>query len=277
MDGILANFIGSAELPLYLLLPRLVLSLGSIVILLGWFQWIFQSWKNGKSSPAGQQLLLAAVSGTASGIGVIMLQISSTFSPFIALLCIAGTTCIAYILSQAKPPIAIWCWAGILSVVQTWAFFLTGHLCEFAGLQYTAGFVGFEEFSLIRSGLFVAIDTFGGMSIVILSVIGIPAIGFCFEAGKRNDNRNKGRTARDRSLSKSSGRSSSFYSKNVRFMVLFFGFSRAFAAFCATTSAAIQKRHLYAWALFAPKFAFEVFFLISTDVILLLLAYLIRF
>ena len=50
------------------------------------------------------------------------------------------------------------------------------------------------------------------------------------------------------------------------------GLVRSAAAFCATLSAGLQRRHLYAWALFAPKFAFEACFLLLSDLVLLLLA-----
>ena len=45
---------------------------------------------------------------------------------------------------------------------------------------------------------------------------------------------------------------------------------RSLTAFAATLSAAIQHRHLYAWALCAPKFFFETCFLFITDIALLL-------
>ena len=50
------------------------------------------------------------------------------------------------------------------------------------------------------------------------------------------------------------------------------GLVRSAAAFCATLSAGVQRRHLYAWALFAPKFAFEACFLLLADAALLLLS-----
>ena len=49
---------------------------------------------------------------------------------------------------------------------------------------------------------------------------------------------------------------------------------RTLPALCATLSAAVQRRHLYAWALFAPKFVFEAFFLVLTDLVLVILSWL---
>ena len=49
--------------------------------------------------------------------------------------------------------------------------------------------------------------------------------------------------------------------------VLGFLLVRALSAFAATVSAAIQRRHLYAWSLFAPKFVYEAAFLLGTDIV----------
>ena len=46
---------------------------------------------------------------------------------------------------------------------------------------------------------------------------------------------------------------------------LAYGLLRAFTAGAAMLSAAIQRRHLMVWALFAPKFTFEAAFLLVSD------------
>ena len=48
---------------------------------------------------------------------------------------------------------------------------------------------------------------------------------------------------------------------------------RSLNAWVATCSAAIQRRHLMVWALFAPKFLFEVCFLAVADVSMLALTF----
>lgn len=53
------------------------------------------------------------------------------------------------------------------------------------------------------------------------------------------------------------------------------GLVQAAAAFCATLSAGMQRRHLYAWALFAPRFSFAAVKLAITDWALLLLSLLV--
>lgn len=49
------------------------------------------------------------------------------------------------------------------------------------------------------------------------------------------------------------------------------GALRCAAALAAMLSAAVQRRHLYAWSLFAPRFAFEACFLVVTDMTVLLM------
>lgn len=40
-------------------------------------------------------------------------------------------------------------------------FYCTGHTSQFAGLQYNAGFVGFDDFNYLRAGALLAANTFG--------------------------------------------------------------------------------------------------------------------
>jgi hypothetical protein len=54
-------------------------------------------------------------------------------------------------------------------------------------------------------------------------------------------------------------------------MLLVFGLVRSLNTFANTVSAGVQRRHLYVWALFAPKFVFEVCFLGVTDTLLIML------
>lgn len=144
--------------------------------------------------------------------------------------------------------------APMLVTIQSQVFFSTGHLCEFAGLAYTAGFVGFEEFNLLRAGILMSIDTFGAMALV--STAGIQyAVNL---------------EVNPKSISTSTRTLYSDKLKEQKHIVSsWFLFIRAITCFCTMLSAAIQRRHLYAWALFAPRFVFEVSFLLLTDILLL--------
>lgn len=171
-----------------------------------------------------------------------LIIISTTFSPLLALICALESAGLAALTAAAarRPRAAAATAAAVFSLQLTRAFFVTGHLCEFAGLQYTAGFVGYEDFGLWRSGALVAADAYGGMALAALDMAAAGAT-----VGKGNA---------------------------LGPMLLLASAARAAATAAATLSAAVQRRHLYAWALFAPKFAIEVFFLAATDLVLLGLA-----
>ena len=169
--------------------------------------------------------------------------------------------------------------------------------------------MGWEEFHLWRSGSLLALNTFGGMLLVVLA---LPAIldyisaaamaaaapapgsgdkgeadgqattGSADDGGQQAGTTGPGRSSGDKAATHkpeqagaaSSSRSSSSSSSSSSMVqpLLVAGLVRAATTFCATLSAAVQRRHLYAWALFAPKFAFEACFLMLTDLALLLVA-----
>ncbi|KAK7291765.1 hypothetical protein RIF29_07161 [Crotalaria pallida] len=133
------------------------------------------------------------------------------------------------------------------SLFATCLFFCSGHWCAFDGLRYGAAFIGFEEFMLVRQAMLLTIDTFGFS--IILPVFGLPLL----VATKHQTN----------------------VGKHVLFtqlsqMYTIYGFITSimmtFTILCVT----IQRRHLMVWGLFAPKFVFDVFGLILTDVLICL-------
>lgn len=235
------------HLSLHLLLPQLIMAacMGhALVVLL-------------QSSLMGAQ---ATVLSLMIDLGALMMILSSTLTPYIALAFVLGGVAVLRLAqaSATSASCAVACVAAVAAAMQTQAFFITGHRCEFAGLQYTAGFVGFEEFNLLRSGAFVAADTFGGMAVVTLALVPVAA-----RLAKGKSGSAKGRK---------NGRQDIGEERVLSALLLLFGLARSAACLCATISAGVQRRHLYAWALFAPKFAFEVFFLAMTDILLVLMA-----
>jgi hypothetical protein len=69
---------------------------------------------------------------------VLVLQVSHDVAPLIMLALATEVLLLAHLLRRS--PLSSGVEVGaILALVQTQAFFVTGHLCEFAGLQYTAG------------------------------------------------------------------------------------------------------------------------------------------
>ena len=132
---------------------------------------------------------------------------------------------------------------GCLAVIQTHAFYVSGHLCEFSGLAFTAAFVGQKDFDLLRSGLLLGFDTCGCMVLVV--VLGVLLLVDLEETAK----------------------GSSRASASARVLLL----SRSASCCAAMLSAGVQRRHLYSWALFAPKFVFEAYFCVITDLVVLAL------
>jgi hypothetical protein len=200
----------------------------------------------------------------------IMLLISSTVTPLLALFCVVEAMALtALVAARATNSVgATVTTAAVFSLLQTHIFFVTGHLPEFAGVQYTAGFVGYEEFDLVRSAALVVLDTFGGVAVVGLGLVLAAAV-----LDGQISAKSSGLSAKTRkSASKTENTASVAYRKgSLRVLLLLFGLNRAVAAFCATLSAGIQRRHLYAWSLFAPRFVFEVLFLALTDIMLVVL------
>ena len=130
-----------------------------------------------------------------------------------------------------------------LAAIQTQAFYVSGHLCEFSGLAFTAAFVGQKDYDLLRSGLLLGFDTCGCMILVIV-------LGALMLADMET-----------------TARGTSGASESARVLLL----SRSASCCAALLSAGVQRRHLYSWALFAPKFVFEAYFCVVTDLVVLAL------
>ncbi|XP_020226812.1 GPI ethanolamine phosphate transferase 3 isoform X2 [Cajanus cajan] len=133
------------------------------------------------------------------------------------------------------------------SLSATCLFFCSGHWCAFDGLRYGAAFIGFEEFVLVRQAILLAIDTFGFS--IILPVFGLPfLIATKYEA-------NLGKH---------------FLFTQLSQMYTTYGLITAITTTFTILCVTIQRRHLMVWGLFAPKFVFDVFNLILTDVLICL-------
>lgn len=122
--------------------------------------------------------------------------------------------------------------------------------------RFVAGFVGFDEFHLLRSAALLVIHTFGAM---LLTVLALPAF-LSVLAGDDQQTEHSMQPKHSPALAPTPD--------SWRNGILVFLFVRSCTAFAAMLSAAVQRRHLYAWAIFAPKFAFEAVFLIGTDLLI---------
>ncbi|PRW57424.1 GPI ethanolamine phosphate transferase 3 [Chlorella sorokiniana] len=208
----------------------------------------------------------AATTAAAQLVLAVLVQVSERGSPLILLLGLLQLAAMARLLARRAellPPAGTAGVAGeagvLVALVAAQLFYATGHMCEFAGLQYTAGFVGSDEFHLWRSGTLVALNTFGGL---LLALLALPYIVEYVQAagGSGASAMQRGRGAKAAAAGGSV----------LQRAVLVAGLVRAAPTFCAMLSAGVQRRHLYVWALFAPKFVFEACFLVLTDAVLLL-------
>ena len=150
--------------------------------------------------------------------------------------------------------------AGVmLSLLSMQLFFCTSHFCELAGLQYSAGechmlcscgvmpcsltvgsccagFVGIDEFNFYASGAWLALNTFAAQLGLALAV---PLVAAGLSRGQRH-------VSPAQIL--------------LRGLSLTCTTVRTVNTFVALSSAALQRRHLMVWALFAPKVVFETCF-----------------
>ena len=127
---------------------------------------------------------------------------------------------------------ALWPASVIMALAGPFAFHATGHATKLSALQYSAAFVGFETFDFWRSGVALALNTAGGHIMVAL------AAGPLLPA----------RTWR-------SLRVAGVLQTQASFVHLL-------ALACTVTWLVLSRRHLMVWAIFAPKFIFELFFLL---------------
>ncbi|KAK7264825.1 hypothetical protein RJT34_32437 [Clitoria ternatea] len=134
------------------------------------------------------------------------------------------------------------------SLFATCLFFCSGHWCAFDGLRYTAAFIGFEEFMLVRQAILLAIDTYGFS--IILPVFGLP-----FLVATKYHQANLGKHSLFTQLSQ---------------MYTMYGLITAITTTFSILCVTIQRRHLMVWGLFAPKFLVDVLNLILTDVLICL-------
>lgn len=214
---------------LTLVIPRLIYSLCTLHVL----AWLVLGQKRRTLGIVPVFLLL------------IPLLSESPWSPLLTVLAVGEAVSSYYLLalSGAAPMGA----GAVLALLQSHLFFSSGHLCEFAGLRYTAAFVGLSDYHLLSGVILMSIDTFGGMAAVFLG-------GVASYQGKKND---------------------------ITSATLFW---RACLCLAAMVSAAVQQRHLYIWALLeavlkvegydyksvtAPRFVFEACFLVVTDILAL--------
>ena len=182
--------------------------------------------------------------------------------------------------------------------------------CHHQQMYACAGFAGVEDFDFYQSGALLALNTFGphllaclALPLVCLSAWDLDApaasgawwgrvpigLGTNFSSSRnkpaaRRPSPPEVTVAAATPVARRSGDSSAAHdtprqpSSQSSFRKRFLAASlaamscRTLTVAAATASAAIQRRHLMVWALFAPKYLFEAVTLLICDVVLVLVA-----
>ncbi|KAJ2347737.1 mannose-ethanolamine phosphotransferase gpi13 [Coemansia sp. RSA 2671] len=131
-------------------------------------------------------------------------------------------------------------------------YFSTGHQFTLVSIQWSTAFIGVREMQLVICGIIVALNTLG--SFILASVCVPMAVLWNESLGSRVL-----RLAPE-----------SFVAKLGGAAALYVGY-HAVVATSSAINAAVFRRHLMVWKIFAPRFMFSVpVFLVSTVVVLLL-------
>lgn len=175
-------------------------------------------------------------------------------------------------------------------------FFATGHNNNFSSVQYAAGFVGVEEFDFYLSGGLVLLNTLASPLVFTLALPILFSTQPKFTLSAQDElataNLSHSSSIRQR-LSRNSYVSAlsveqekehseqSFdgerkQSQQMEILLLQSQCMHSLNLAASMLCVFIMRRHLMVWAIFAPKFAFDVIWLISTNVFSLFIGLCIR-
>lgn len=261
--------------------------------------------KGRNQGQAAQAVAAARVAAMelAAAVGAPLAAVLGRRGPLPLLLAAAQAAALLRLLSlrrQAQQRVHGWAGSGAPAGGLLWSlhsmqlFFCTGHFCEFAGLQYTAGFAGVEDFDFWQSGALLALNTFGSflaaglaLPLVCLPLLqqqpqqdsavdgvaataatqraaGVPGLAADDSRHEVQAQRVDQQPAEQRQQEERS--ETRDFRRDLRVAAMMFVTTRTLSAAVATASAAIQRRHLMVWALFAPKFLFDACILLVCDV-----------
>ena len=112
-------------------------------------------------------------------------------------------------------------------------FFGGGHKCSFDGLHFAAAFTGFHKFNFYLMGFLLGFETWNG-EVLLATMVPLVAMEITRKRKSPHD----------------------FESFMVR-LATKIALCRGTVAVFATLCAALHRRHLMVWAIFAPKFVFD--------------------
>lgn len=142
-------------------------------------------------------------------------------------------------------------------------FFATGHHNSFNRLQYSAAFVGFDEFVFARAGSLLWLNTFGSE---ILTHVSLPFLVAAQGTGGLDPRAQRPQTPHIHTDTADTSQESSLpteekgnstASRRLDVLVLAAMLFQGIDIFASMACVAIQRRHLMVWAIFAPKFVMD--------------------
>ncbi|GLC62228.1 hypothetical protein PLESTB_001857500 [Pleodorina starrii] len=199
---------------------------------------------------------------------------------------------------------------ALMAALGSQAFFLTGHFCEFSGLQYDSPFVGFDHMTWPATPVLFWLNSFGPTMLAALTLpLAIAAVAATAAPATEptsqplsdlqahsiahHRSHDHGPTCRGKpqghtlpfqvqgaaDAARSAGCKmrrlqsdpESRLSQPETLLVALLGW-RSLSLCMAVLNAAVQRHHVVVWALFAPKLVFEVCFVAAVHVALLLVA-----
>jgi len=139
--------------------------------------------------------------------------------------------------------------ASYIWILITWSslsmsfFFATGHESSFNKLHYASPFVGFDEFGYYRGAIMMGFNTFGSYIIIVML---LPLVI---------------KKKIPKMINKPFAKS-----EIVFILSILFSMCQCLRAIVMTGFVAIERRHLMVWAIFAPKYIFDVVTLLVVEV-----------
>jgi len=184
--------------------------------------------------------------------------------PFVASTTTSTTTSSTPPTTPPRTYAAAYAAGAILNLLGLQFFYCSGHFCEFSGLQYQAPFIGFEHATWGVSPVLLLINTFGFTAVCAFAapLAATSVVVMMRQQDLKTEGHGGGEEGSERTLEcRKEGEGEYALKAVIRSMTLI----QTLRALIAVISAAIQRRHIVVWALFAPKLAFEVAFLIVVD------------
>eukprot|EP01134_Creolimax_fragrantissima_P000440 CFRG0440T1 len=138
------------------------------------------------------------------------------------------------------------------SIMGSYFFFATGHQASFPTIQWTSAFVGLTNMLYYPAIILVALNTFSALLLIVAMV----PVAFMYVAYVRRSL--IGHNSDEHMHTKSTQTSICDIMSNVT-MTLHVSFllNRGVLLLSAATAAALHRRHLMVWKIFAPRFLFE--------------------